>query len=457
MAVTQISRIQHRRGLQQDLPQLTTAELGWSIDEQRLFIGNGTLEELAPSIGVTEILTQKNIDRGDLTRLLGSYQFFGNAAGYAAQTGSSSLNPTSRSIQAKLDDIVNVRDFGAVGDGTTNDTDAINRALTQIYKTPNQETGLLPRRTIYFPGGTYITSNTIQVPPNARLVGDGINSTKIQLTQGNKKVIELCDSKFLTGASIGTTGGILPSMVEIQHLTIHNSNLTASVPLISIDSAANVKIKDTLISSNTSAGTYVNLVAVSSTVQQTRNIVIDGCILAHGGNAITLAGASVLKFQVLNSTFDDISNVTVDGGSVNGYTGINNLHGNIGAAARMTSATYWHTYGENFDNTPTLNGMFLGNLQRGTAAAVGIDTTDSSIMLVTANSSGTFDYEISSSLARRVGTMMFSSNATTVTFSDEFAETATSLSANLFLNDLNLRCSLASGTATFKYALKKFN
>ena len=101
--------------------------------------------------------------------------------------------------------------------------------------------------------------------------------------------------------------------------------------------------------------------------------------------------------------------------------------------------------------------MFLGNLQRGTAAAVGIDTTDSSIMLVTANSSGTFDYEISSSLARRVGTMMFSSNATTVTFSDEFAETATSLSANLFLNDLNLRCSLASGTATFKYALKKFN
>jgi hypothetical protein len=246
-------------------------------------------------------------------------------------------------------------------------------------------------------------------------------------------------------------------MVEIQHLTIHNSNLTTSVPLISIDSAANVKIKDTLISSNTSAGTYVNLVAVSSTVQQTRNIVIDGCILAHGGNAITLAGASVLKFQVLNSTFDDISNVTVDGGSVNGYTGINNFHGNIGAAARMTSATYWHTYGENFDNTPTLNGMFLGNLQRGTAAAVGIDTTDSSIMLVTANSSGTFDYEISSSSARRVGTMMFSSNATTVAFSDEFAETATSLSANLFLNDLNLRCSLASGTATFKYALKKFN
>ena len=29
MAVTQISRIQHRRGLEQDLPQLSSAELGW--------------------------------------------------------------------------------------------------------------------------------------------------------------------------------------------------------------------------------------------------------------------------------------------------------------------------------------------------------------------------------------------------------------------------------------------
>ena len=58
MAVTQISRIQHRRGLQQDLPQLASAELGWSVDQRRLFIGNGTLEEGAPTVGVTEILTE---------------------------------------------------------------------------------------------------------------------------------------------------------------------------------------------------------------------------------------------------------------------------------------------------------------------------------------------------------------------------------------------------------------
>ena len=58
MAVIQISKIQVRRGLQENLPQLASGELGWSIDERRLFIGNGTLTEGAPEVGVTEILTE---------------------------------------------------------------------------------------------------------------------------------------------------------------------------------------------------------------------------------------------------------------------------------------------------------------------------------------------------------------------------------------------------------------
>lgn len=61
MAITQISKIQHRRGLQEDLPQLASAELGWSIDTQQLYIGNGDTAEGAPRLGVTEILTEKSI------------------------------------------------------------------------------------------------------------------------------------------------------------------------------------------------------------------------------------------------------------------------------------------------------------------------------------------------------------------------------------------------------------
>ena len=58
MAIVQISRITNRKGLQENLPQLAGAELGWSIDSRRLFIGNGTLQEGAPVIGNTEVLTE---------------------------------------------------------------------------------------------------------------------------------------------------------------------------------------------------------------------------------------------------------------------------------------------------------------------------------------------------------------------------------------------------------------
>lgn len=61
MAVIQISRIQHRRGLEADLPNLASAELGWSVDTRKLYIGNGTIEEGAPSLGKTEVLTEYSI------------------------------------------------------------------------------------------------------------------------------------------------------------------------------------------------------------------------------------------------------------------------------------------------------------------------------------------------------------------------------------------------------------
>lgn len=58
MAIVQISQIKHRRGLQENLPQLASAELGWSVDSRRLYIGNGSLAEGAPETGNTEILTE---------------------------------------------------------------------------------------------------------------------------------------------------------------------------------------------------------------------------------------------------------------------------------------------------------------------------------------------------------------------------------------------------------------
>ena len=56
MAIVQISRITQRKGLATDLPQpLAAAELGWAIDDRKLYIGNGTIAEGAPVIASATI------------------------------------------------------------------------------------------------------------------------------------------------------------------------------------------------------------------------------------------------------------------------------------------------------------------------------------------------------------------------------------------------------------------
>ena len=230
MAVTQISRIQNRRGLNQDLPQLAGAELGWSVDTRKLYIGNGTIAEGAPVAGITEILTQYT----DLAALIGSYTFKGNVTEYTVETGSSILNPTVRSFQQKFDDFVNVRDFGALGNGVADDTASIRRAIEQIYKESENLLDPRTRRTIYIPAGTYITSNVISIPPNASLVGDGPNSTTISLQYGNLSVANICDSAFQSGSTIGSGGATLPDSIEISGIGFTNTAQEIQYPLLNI-------------------------------------------------------------------------------------------------------------------------------------------------------------------------------------------------------------------------------
>ena len=179
MAIVQISRITARKGLQEDLPQpLAGAELGWAVDDRRLFIGNGALEDGAPVVGNTEILTEFS----DILSFAGQYTYKGEAAGYAVQTGATTGSPVSQSVQSRLDSYAVVTDFGAVGDGSTDDTDAINRALYQLYCVQNNTQ---IRRSLFFPAGTYIVTDTIKIPTYAKLYGEGAESSIISFSVQN--------------------------------------------------------------------------------------------------------------------------------------------------------------------------------------------------------------------------------------------------------------------------------
>ncbi|MCC7184498.1 MAG: hypothetical protein IT509_13165 [Rhodocyclaceae bacterium] len=68
--------------------------------------------------------------------------------------------------------IKNVRDFGAAGDGVTDDTAAFRLAMSALRSSGGG--------TFYIPTGTYIISATIFVPSGATVTGDGRGATRVR-------------------------------------------------------------------------------------------------------------------------------------------------------------------------------------------------------------------------------------------------------------------------------------
>ena len=225
MAIVQISQITNRKGLAENLPQLAGAEFGWSTNTRQLWIGNGTLEDGAPVIGNTEILTEFS----DILNLSTTYTYKGLAAGYTVQTGPTSGTPVDLSLQSWLDQFASILDFGAVGDGSTDCTAAINRALYQLYC---REVNPQIRRSLFFPAGVYLVTGTINIPPYATLYGEGADNSVISLASGAAYVAQTADSLQQTGTQIGAGGATPPEYITITNLGFQSVDTEASVFLV---------------------------------------------------------------------------------------------------------------------------------------------------------------------------------------------------------------------------------
>ena len=244
MAIVQISRITQRKGLQTDLPNyLASAEFGWSIDQRRLFIGNGTLAEGAPTVGNTEILTQYS----DIFDIVPAYIYKGNAAGYTAQTSSTGA-PVEVTLQNWMDQWASVLDFGATGDGVTDDTEAINWALYQLYCV---QTNPQIRRSLFFPAGVYKITDSLKIPPYATLYGEGPNNSiiQLQLVHDGNYVIQTADAEQNTGVNIGVPA---PQSITISNMCFESldENDIALMDQATDCTFANVRFKGPLSKSD---------------------------------------------------------------------------------------------------------------------------------------------------------------------------------------------------------------
>jgi len=254
MAVVQISKIQHRRGKEgsNGIPQLASAELGWAIDTQKLYIGNGAVSEGAPAVGNTEILTTKS----NIFDLLNQYTYVGTTEAIK-QTGEFVNSPITRTLQQRLDDVVSIRSFGAKGDGITDDTEAVQRAIDQLFINSSDKADARSRIALKVDAGVYRITNTLYVPPFANIIGDGKNKTIFELNLNpaegshvSKSILETIDGDSTPGSYItyqNIKNGSRPRNINISGITFKlASDIPTHSALVKLDCTTDSIIHDCL-------------------------------------------------------------------------------------------------------------------------------------------------------------------------------------------------------------------
>ena len=286
MPIVQISRIQHRRGKRTDLPQLAAGELGWVIDEQRLFIGNGTVADGAPAVGNTEIVTA-----GSSTFTTALNHTYKGYLGDATPISTSQ----QRSVASKLDEVVSVRDFGAKGDDSTADLTAIQNAIDEIYR-DTDKTDTRSRRTLFFPAGTYRINASLTIPPHAHLVGEGPDKTVIRNSGTNPVAVTEDTAGNVYGAITSA-----PTQIQISNITFKNTTANGGV---SIDNATKVYFHNCRFEGNYTAGgadvsTSKGITVRSTSALPCANIYFNHCQFT------TFARLVDLSYDVKNVRFND--------------------------------------------------------------------------------------------------------------------------------------------------------
>jgi len=270
MAVVQISRIQVRRGQKNQtgtIPQLSSGEFAWAVDTQELFIGNGSISEGAPYVGNTKILTEHD----NILELANSYKF--------AENDPTIVKSIFRSLQSKLDETVSVIDFGAVPDGSSDCTEAFERAFEELFSNPDDKR----KKILFVPNGVYLFLLDLKIPSNVILVGENPRETVFDIK--NRNIIFVSENGTEPGSFSASDD--VPVNIKISNLTIdHDRGQTE------ITAARNCEFENVRWRSDYSLGDEV-------VFSENANGIYIVPIISTGG-IITVTGSGVSTSIVVN-------------------------------------------------------------------------------------------------------------------------------------------------------------
>ncbi|MDD2553235.1 MAG: glycosyl hydrolase family 28-related protein [Desulfotomaculaceae bacterium] len=150
--------------------------------------------------------------------------------------------------RAAVVSIINVKEFGAKGDGETDDTAALQNAVDSLSPGGG---------TVVFPPGTYITKDQITVRDKVSLIGSGINVTVIK-NINNTHILRLDDGAsdlIVRGLTLdgnkGITGYGILAVTANKNITIESCKVcnTGSIGILfSNPGIENIIIRDNILS-----------------------------------------------------------------------------------------------------------------------------------------------------------------------------------------------------------------
>ena len=303
MAVVQISRIQVRRGRKgtTNIPQLASGEIGWAVDTQELYIGNGSVSEGAPFVGNTKILTSAD----NIFSLNDQYEY--RAEDSIIQTGETARTAIKRTLQDRLEYDVYVADFGAEHDTSIIQTAALQRAIDNLFL--NTKTSPQNRYVLNLAPGLYRIDNSLKLPPYATIRGSGKDKTIIEQT-ANEPIFVSVNSSSTPGNYDITTSLSADNQarnIEVSGMTLRYENTPSNIynTVFELQSCRdshfyNLKLKGYWDGNGDQANSIaINLRSFSGAVRSNanlfENIDIEG--FAYGVNS---------SFDIENNKFRDI-------------------------------------------------------------------------------------------------------------------------------------------------------
>jgi len=206
--------------------------------------------------------------------------------------------PTGNS-SAKLEYLFNVRDFGAKGDGKTDDSAAIQKTIDAVprYQGKHWKLG-----TVFFPPGEYLVSRTISVPSQMYLEGVHPWSSTIYLAKGT--FTDAKKPRAMIAILRGSNGYADTSFTPgIRNLGFANLGDNPGGVFVLFNCAQVGHIRDCLFSGGNDTGAVWTCIWIPK--GGGNNALIEGCEVRGGRTGIRVEGHSdgvIFKCSVQHQT-----------------------------------------------------------------------------------------------------------------------------------------------------------